>query len=89
MFKKFSIDDIFDSHLGNPSYTRRYGDNNKGEYPVYGASNHAPLTNIKTYDYDGKYLTWARNGFAGFVKSHNGKFNINYDRGILVPKMML
>lgn len=86
VFRNFRIDDLFDSHLGNPDYTRRYGENNKGEYPVYGASNHAPLTSIKTYDYNGKYLTWARNGFAGFVKSHNGKFNVNYDRGILVPK---
>lgn len=86
VFKHFRIDGLFDSQLGNPNYTRRYGENNKGEHPVYGASNHAPLTSIKTYDYDGKYLTWARNGFAGFVKSHHGKFNINYDRGILVPK---
>lgn len=86
VFRHFRIDDLFDSHLGNPNYTRRYGDNNKGEYPVYGASNNAPLTSIKTYDYDGKYLTWARNGFAGFIKSHNEKLNINYDRGILVPK---
>lgn len=86
VFGNFRIDDLFDSHLGNPNYTRRYGENNKGEYPIYGASNHAPLASIKTYDYDGKYLTWARNGFAGFVKSHNGKFNINYDRGILAPK---
>jgi type I restriction-modification system DNA methylase subunit/restriction endonuclease S subunit len=86
IFSTFRIDDLFDSYLGNPNYTRRYGENNKGEYPVYGASNNAPLTSIKTYDYNGKYLTWARNGFAGFIKSHNGKFNINYDRGILVPK---
>ncbi len=89
VFKNFRIDDLFDSKLGNPAYTRRYGEKNKGEFPVYGASNHAPLTSIKTYDFDGQYLTWARNGFAGFVKSHNGKFNINYDRGILIPKNSL
>lgn len=85
-FKNFRIDELFDSQLGDPAYTRRYGEKHKGEFPVYGASNHAPLTSIKTYDFDGKYLTWARNGFAGFVKSHDEKFSINYDRGILIPK---
>lgn len=86
VLKEFRIDDLFDCQLGNPAYTRRYGDKNKGEFPVYGASNHVPLTSIKSYDFDGKYITWARNGFAGFIKSHNGKFNVNYDRGILIPK---
>lgn len=86
VFKDFRVDELFDCHLGNPVYTRRYGEKHRGEFPVYGASNHSPLTSIDTYDFDGRYLTWARNGFAGFVKSHNGKFNVNYDRGILVPK---
>lgn len=85
-FKNFRIEDLFDCQLGNPAYTRRYGEKHRGDYPVYGASNHAALTSIATYDFDGKYLTWARNGFAGYIKSHNGKFNINYDRGILIPK---
>lgn len=85
-FKNFRIDSLFDSALGNPRYTRRYGEKNRGEYPVFGASNNAPLTFINTFDYEGKFLTWARNGFAGFIKLHNEKFNINYDRGILIPK---
>lgn len=84
--QNFRIDALFDCQLGNPAYTRRYGQQNGGEFPVYGASNHAPLTHINTYDFNGRYLTWARNGFAGYVKSHDGKFNINYDRGILIPK---
>lgn len=82
----FRIDALFESQLGNPAYTRRYGEQHKGQYPVYGASNNGPLTNIGTYDFDGKFLTWARNGFAGFVTAHNEKFSINYDRGILIPK---
>jgi len=72
--------------LGNPVYTRKYGEKNKGKYPVYAASNNEPLTYINTYDYDGDYLTWARNGFAGYMKAHHGKFSVNYDRGILIPK---
>ncbi len=86
VFQNFRIDDLFDSQLGKAAYTRRYGESNKGHFPLYGASNNAPLARIKSYDFDGKYLTWARNGFAGFVKSHDEKFSINYDRGILIPK---
>lgn len=44
------------------------------------------MTYISTYDYDGDYLTWARNGFAGYMLSTTGKFSVNYDRGILIPK---
>lgn len=85
-YKQFSISELFDSALGDPKYTRKYGDKNKGTFPVFGASNSSPLTFIDSFEYDGSYLTWARNGFAGYVKSHTGKFNINYDRGILIPK---
>jgi type I restriction enzyme M protein len=85
-FKTFKITQLFEAKLGIPKYTRKYGNDNKGDYPVYSASNETPLTHISTYDYNGSYLTWARNGFAGYIKITNGKFSINYDRGILVPK---
>ena len=55
------------------------------KYPVYSASNKAPLTHINTFDYDGEYLTWATNGFAGYIKLLNGKFSFNADRGLLKP----
>ncbi|RZJ83938.1 MAG: hypothetical protein EOO20_21915, partial [Chryseobacterium sp.] len=45
------------------------------------------LTNINTYNYDGEFLTWATNGFAGFMKIIIGKFSINGDRGLLKPKI--
>lgn len=85
-FKIFDIIELFDAKLGNPKYTKKYGEKNKGDYPVYAASNNAPLTYISTYDYSGAHLTWARNGFAGFMKATKGKFSVNYDRGILIPK---
>jgi hypothetical protein len=53
---------------------------------VYSASNNAPLTKIDTFDYDGKFLTWVTNGFAGYVMLNGGKFSINGDRGLLRPK---
>ena len=31
-------------------------------------------------------MTWSTNGFAGTILLLNGKFSINGDRGILIPK---
>ena len=32
-------------------------------------------------------MTWATNGFAGYIKIIDGKFSINADRGLLKPKV--
>lgn len=77
---------LFSTTKGFAKYTKKYGNTNRGEYPVYSASNFAPLTFINTYDYDGKYMTWSTNGFAGTILILDGKFSINGDRGILVPR---
>lgn len=84
--KSVEIKDIFMTQKGLSKYTKSYGQLHKGEYPVYSASNIAPLTFIDTFDYDGKYLTWATNGFAGYIKVLNEKFSANGDRGVLIPK---
>ena len=38
------------------------------------------------YSFYGRYMTWSTNGFAGTILILDGKFSINGDRGILVPK---
>lgn len=86
-FKEIPIIEIFETKKGLSKYTKTYGQQHCGKYPVYSASNIAPLTYINSYDYDGKYLTWATNGFAGYVKVINEKFSANGDRGILIPKV--
>ncbi|MDD3772929.1 MAG: N-6 DNA methylase [Weeksellaceae bacterium] len=83
----YKLKDLFDIEKGKSLYTKNYGNLNKGDNPVYSASNNAPLTHINTYDYDGQYLTWATNGFAGYMMLIEGKFSINGDRGLLKPKM--
>jgi len=85
--KEIKISEILDTKKGLSKYTKKYGQEHKGDYPVYSASNNAPLTYIDTFDYDGKYLTWATNGFAGYIKVINDKFSANGDRGILMPKV--
>jgi len=82
----YKVKDLFNIDKGKSKYTKKYGDINKGNYPVYSASNNAPLTFINTFDFDGKFLTWATNGFAGYIMLIDGKFSINADRGLLKPK---
>jgi len=84
-YSTFKLKDLFSIERGKSKYTKKYGNQNKGEYPVYSASNNAPLTHINTFDYDGEFLTWATNGFAGYIKLLNGKFSFNADRGLLKP----
>lgn len=85
-YQEYKLSDLFDIEKGKSKYTKKYGNEHKGSYPVYSASNNAPLTQIDTYDYDGDYLTWATNGFAGYFKQLNQKFSINGDRALLKPK---
>jgi len=85
--KKFKIVRLFDVERGNSKFTRKYGYQNSGDYPVFSASNVKPLTFINSFNFDGKYLTWATNGFGGYMKIIDRKFSINGDRGILKPKL--
>ena len=85
--KTYKLKDLFSIEKGKSLYTKNYGNLNKGEYPVYSASNNAPLTYINSNDYDGQFLTWATNGFAGYMMLINAKFSINGDRGLLKPQI--
>lgn len=82
----FPLPELFDTVKGLSKYTKKYGNSHSGPFPVYSASSSKPLTRIDTYDYDGRYLTWSTNGFAGTILVLDGKFSINGDRGILLPK---
>ena len=84
--KYFSLSTIFDTVKGSSKYTKKYGNTHAGPHPVFSASSNKPLTQLDTYDYDGRYLTWSTNGFAGTILIIDGKFSINGDRGILLPK---
>jgi len=85
LFKAFPLISLFSIERGMGIYTKKYGNSNTGIYPVYSASNNAPLTYINTFDYEGTFLTWATNGFAGYIKVIDGQFSINADRGLLTP----
>ncbi len=84
--RNFLLSKLLEPVKGKGKYTKKYGDVHKGEYPVYSASANSPLTYIDTFDFEGSYLSWATNGFAGTTTILNGKFSINGDRGLLKPK---
>lgn len=84
-YSNFKLKDLFSIERGKSKYTKKFGNQNKGDFPVYSASNNAPLTYINSFDYNGEYLTWATNGFAGYIMVIDGKFSINADRGLLKP----
>jgi len=83
----FLLSDVLIPVRGKSMYTKKYGEKNKGAYPVYSASSGAHLTKIDTFDFDGEFLSWATNGFAGRISVLSGKFSINGDRAILLPKV--
>ena len=80
------MSEILEPIKGNSKYTRKYGDLHKGKYPVYSASSTDPLTFLDTFDYEGEYLSWSTNGLAGTVRVLTGRFSVNGDRGLLIPK---
>ena len=86
-FKEIEIIELFDLVKGFSKYTTKYGHENIGEYPVFSASTKAPLTYINTYDYNSTYLSWTTNGYGGYIFILSGKFSINGDRALLIPKV--
>lgn len=86
IYRQYPLSELFVTGKGLSKYTKKYGNSHSGEYPVYSASSQKPLTHLNTFDYDGRYMTWSTNGFAGTILVLDGKFSINGDRGILIPK---
>ena len=85
--KEYKISDIFNISLGNGKYTKSYAKKNIGEFPLYSGQTDGEYANINSYDYNGSYLTWAKDGLAGYIMHHdNEKFSITNHRGILLLK---
>jgi type I restriction enzyme S subunit len=59
---------------------------NAGEYPVYSSqtANNGMIGKIKTFDFDGEYITWTTDGAnAGTVFYRTGKFSITNVCGLI------
>ena len=79
------IKTLFEPTLGSGKYTKAECLRNQGKYPVYSGNTINEFAYINEFQYDGEYLTWAKDGLAGFLMYHNGKFSITNHRGILLP----
>lgn len=77
------ITDLFTPELGDGKYTKEECLNKKGIYPVYSGNTIEAFEYINEYTYDGEYLTWSKDGLAGYIMYHNEKFSITNHRGIL------
>ncbi|CAG8464388.1 32559_t:CDS:10 [Gigaspora margarita] len=87
-FKEILISDIFEIKKGSSKYTKKFIDENPGEYPVYSSQtvNEGIIGKINSYDYDCECLTWATDGYAGIVFPRKGKFSMTTHCGALIPK---
>ena len=85
-FKEVDLNQLFEYKRGK-SCTKAFCNLHKGEYPVWSANNITPLATVNFYQYDGKYISLSRNGIAGKITILDGKFSINEDRFLLVPKV--
>lgn len=56
---------------------------------MYSGNTFGAFDHIDVADYDGEYITWAKDGLAGYTMYHNGKFSLTGHRGILIPKVAM
>lgn len=82
-YKDVPLNKIVEHNNGASKYTKQWCKDNRGEFPVYSANNNEPISYINHYDYDGEYLTYSKNGCAGYISIINGKFSVNGDRCVM------
>jgi hypothetical protein len=83
------ITDLLIPTLGLGKYTKEMCLKIPGDYPLFSGNTVEAFDYINEYMYDGKYLTWAKDGLAGYLMYHDGKFSITNHRGILIPNCNL
>ena len=82
---KVKITDLFYPQNGRGEYTRKWCLKHKGSIPLYSGNTQGVFENIDHADYEGEYLTWAKDGLAGYIMYHNEAFALTGHRGILLP----
>lgn len=85
-YAEVQIGDLFEARNGCAKFIKDYLDAQPGDFPVYSASLLRPFGFVDSFDYDGTYLTWVMNGYGGRVREVSGRFSVNRDRGVFVPR---
>lgn len=81
-----TLGQFFHAVGGSPKFIRDYLAAHPGPFPVYSASIIRPFGAVDEYAYEGRYLTWVMNGYGGRMQEIEGKFSVNRDRGVLIPR---
>lgn len=76
-FKNVGLNDIIKHNNGNASYTREWCRQHSGKVPVYSANNSTPIDYMNKGDYCGRFLTYSKNGCAGYITIIDGLFSVN------------
>lgn len=82
-YRDVSLNDIVTHNNGNATYTKTWCQKHKGDYPLYSANNYEPFAFIDSFDYYGEYLTYSKNGCAGYITLIKGCFSVNGDRCVI------
>ena len=77
------LNEIVVHHNGDASYTKIWCQEHKGKYPLFSANNCEALAFIDSFDYNGEFLTYSKNGCAGYITLINGCFSVNGDRCVM------
>lgn len=77
------LNEIITHNNGKAIYTKEFCRIHRGSYPVYSANNKTPLAYMNFSDYNGTYLTYSKNGCAGYINILSGNFSINGDRCVI------
>src|SRR5262245_60533637 len=85
-YVELPIGDLFRPISGSAKFIQRFIEQNSGVYPVYSASLLRPFGHVNIYEFDGEYLSWTMNGYAGHVSEIKGKFSLTRDRGVFLPR---
>lgn len=86
VLKTFKVKDLFKIIRGSGKYIKKYISQNIGDYPVYSGNTFGPFAHINSFDYDENCLSWAIDGLAGYIMTHQGKFSATNHRGLLIPQ---
>lgn len=79
------ITDLFCPQGGNSEYTKKWASENMGDIPLYSGATSGVYASVNRADYDGEFLTWVKDGLAGYIMYHREKFCITCHRGVLIP----
>lgn len=85
--KNLPVSTVFDVAIGDSLITKTWCKDHPGLFPVYSGMTTGLYENVDSYTYDGDYLTWSKDGLAGYIMEHDSeRFSITNHRGLLALK---